>query len=243
MKKLLFLLSVLSITLLSSCSIYEEIYFEKDGQVSYNMTLDMSEMLAMVPPEKMTSMPADSTISFAEMIKEKVDMDTLSSMEIEDLKNIMPFYLSTKMDAETKSATISIYGKFSSAEDLNKGFMAMKRMASKNEGKMSGLPQSNDLMNTYNTFNYSWDGKTMRRTGGKKTSSQSEEQATSKGNEFAKLLTGGKMRVKYHFPIKVNTIDNPDALISQDGKTVIVEYKAIDLIENPEKTSIEIKLK
>ncbi|MBE0391059.1 hypothetical protein [Flavobacterium sp. PL002] len=48
--------------------------------------------------------------------------------------------------------------------------------------------------------------------------------------------------IKYHFPRKIKTVSNPNAVISADKKSLELNLKIIDFLENPTSTNLEVTL-
>lgn len=236
MKKSLLLLIVT--ILFSSCSIYEEIYFNEDMSVKYEMKFDASELLGMVSASSLSSssFPTDSVLSFADIIAEHKDsLQTLSAEEqliLEDFKSVT---LKIKSDTIDKTFFITLLGDFKDSEALNRAL----KVISEQKGKGSDVKTGRKVVDQFdNTSKYFWDGRNMKREIQPKTSVGSE---ASKDQNMMDMLSTGKMIVKYHFPKRVTKVNNPDALFSQDGKTIVIEYSTKDFMNSAKKINIEIE--
>ena len=248
------LFTIISALLLSSCSVYEEITFHKGGKMSYNMTFDAGELLKMFPEKGISGgKMSDSIISFAEMIeKEKTEMiGQYPDME-KDLDNIKPLYMRFVENAEKCECYISIYGDFKDSEALANAFQSMNNLASQAKDTDNKIPASKENMTEWmsNFPQYHWNGKTMKRYIDAAQiipdEDDMEEDPTVGKDPFSdwtSFFEGSKMTVKYHFPQKVESVSDPNALLSQDGKTVIIEYPGSVFTKSPDKANIEIKLK
>lgn len=255
MKKVLIFLSIAVLCgILGSCSLYEDIYFKEDGTVAYSMKYDASAMMAMMPTggDKIykKDIPTDSLISIAEMVEmHKDSLDSLSDEERELLDGILPLRLLVNNDTVSKTLFTSLLGDFDNVEALNKAFVSLNRISAKVKSEKEGaqeITKSNPAVSGMNySSRYSWDGKSMRRTIEKCSLEDRDEEVedTKENKELMMLFSSGKMLVKYHFPRKVKSINNPDAMLSQDGKTVIVEYPSSMYIESSsDELAIEIEL-
>jgi hypothetical protein len=261
MKKNLYitLLIALSALLSSSCSVYEEVTFLKDGRMSYNMTFDGGEFMKMLSESKSSSSGkiSDSIISLVQVLEsEKMDMINGYPELKNDIENIRPLFFRTVENHQTGEFKMSIFGDFKDADAFNKAFKSMVNLASNTKDMdvdIEGIPATGkrggkDMIEWLAYFpEYQWDGKTMKRTiDTSKLELQTDDKEPSNKDPFSdwkSFFQGGKMGVKYHFPQKVNSVDNPDALLSQDGKTVIIEYPASVFTTSPQEADIEIKLK
>lgn len=257
MKK--YLISILSITLLiifsSSCSVYEEITLHKNGQMSYTMKFDATELMKMVPDKKTaTSKISDSIIYVGQMLKdEKMNIINKYPELNEDIENVSPIFLRTVENGTTGEFHISLGGEFKDVEEFNKAFRSMAKIAAASKDMdidVKGMPasdKSKDMIDWTEHFpDYEWDGKVMKRKidMSKLTISEDDEEALTKDpfSDWRSFFEGGKMTVKYHFPEKVKSINNPNALLSQDGKTVIIEYPASVFTTSPQDADIKIEL-
>lgn len=242
MKKILYTLFFTSTLLLTSCSIYEDVYFKQDGQVRYEIKFDASEILAMIPDaaDKAGDLPSDSIISVVDLLKQKGGSSKLLIENKEDIENITPLFLEMRNDKANQILTITMFGDFTNVEALNKALISINKLQEK--GKKEGMKNSNiGIDRITNTSSFTWDGKTMKR---KLDLSQIvNEAAGNKNDMISKMFSQGKMTIKYHFPEKIDKANNSDALISQDGKTVIVEYSASKFLKSDNSLDIEITTK
>lgn len=247
------------IGLITSCSVYEELYFAKNGNISYKLTFDSEQLMQMMPKDSASenSIPSDSIISFAELINKMADNENISyPEEKEDLENISRFSIRKFEDAQNKVFTFTILGDFDNDEQLNKAFFSMNRLMGKTSDTENSLSLGKSkIIDQFNQISqYKWDGKQMERytINIEIPEADIDEEALSDEDEaidlfnmknpFSTFLMGSKMQVKYHFPSKVDNINNPEALLSQDGKTVIIDYLATVLSESQNEANIKISV-
>lgn len=239
MKKKFYLLLI--VILFSSCSIYEEIYFNEDMTVKYEMKFDASEWMSTLSASSLSgygnSLPNDSVISLAEIMSEHKDtIQTLSLEEQQILNDLKPLNLRINNDTIANTFFISLYGNFANAESLNRTFKTL----SEHKDKAAGTsPSARSVDQLDNASRYFWDGKTMKREIDPDMLNKLKEN-TKQDKGLMDMFMGGKMIVKYHFPKRVINVSNPNALYSQDGKTVVIEYPATDFVNSAEKINVEI---
>lgn len=250
MKKYLFVLLLLISTCFSSCAIYENIYFQEDGSVKYDMFIDASEILSMTSDMNMNmpdKLPTDSTIYLSDIIKDTLDItDDIK----EDMKNIAPLAIRMQNDMTNKKLGISLSGTFKNAEAFNKAFISMKKLENKiksENDKALALNKNMSIDRLYNESSLTWDGSVMTRIVDRNEDSDPDTEAGNgvddilkSNNPFGMFLEKGKMVVKYHFPKRIEKISNPDAVFSQDGKTAIIEYNGSIFSKPTTEFSIEI---
>ncbi len=249
MQKNLLIISFFLSLFFSSCSIYENIYFLEDGSIKYQMTFDADEMIKMVPDMSMSS-PTDSTSSIKEALKESgLSLIDLTEDDKDDLENISPLFINIKSNKEEKSMKISLYGDFASADALNNAFTSLLKLSKKSElDKVKTSPDTPLNPKSFKELNftsrYFWDGRKMSRSVDVDVNSEIDETNESEPSEMndalLRLFTGGKMTIKYHFPNKVKSVSDSDALFTQDGKTVIIEYPAQIIAKPTQDLDVEI---
>ena len=242
MNKYLLILSFFTIILFGSCSIYEDVYFYENGSIKYQLSFDGSKLLEIPGMEK--DLPTDSTLSIIDMIEED---SIVSEIDKSDLENLSPLFISFKSDTVNNKLNILLTGDFKDAESLNKAFSSLNKtndLKKSNPSEISGMPfgkNSFDALKLYSL--YSWNKTTMSRTIDSTANDTSvEEPVDNLNTAIDQLLNEGKIVVRYHFPKKAVKISDPEALITQDGKTVVVEYPIEHFTKPSEKMDILISI-
>lgn len=262
MKQLKFIFPILiSIFLFSSCSVYENIYFSENGNVKYEMTIDASEMLKSMPSANdnySDKLPSDSVIHLASVMGDSLNIATNDTLR-QAIKDIEPLYLTYKTNPSDKTLKVSMYGDFANIEALNKALTSMCILNEQlNNGQQADIPkESFPLAKLYARSSLYWDGTNMKRTVAEEINNGLENEDDPNGEDkntdpfssqsqaalLSKMFMNGRIIVKYHLPKKTSNISNPNATISQDGKTVVVEYPGSVLSSSMEDIAIEINTK
>lgn len=244
MKKIIFVVLLMTTFLLSSCSIYEDVYFKKDGQVTYSIQFDGSEMMAMMPNlADSKKIPTDSLIAFTDIIKEKIDLANASDEDKKDFESLSPFFLKVVNNEEKKILFVNLYGDFKNVDALNNALTAINRQQQKSKDKSTDMPLNIDKLTNLSLFE--WDGKVMKRMyidPRIETDNFSDQEDNVMEKGASDFLSQGQMIVRYHFPSKVASVDNADAMLSQDGKTVILQYSGSKFTDPDNSTDIEITI-
>lgn len=248
-----FSLVLLSVSFISSCTLYEDITFHADGKITYSITLDMEEMMGMIPSlsnkdSLENNISSDSIISFAEMLAEKEGKREHTDEEKQLIFAIKPFSVRQVENYEDNVFTSSIYGTFDNDKQLNEALFAMNkliRFADNGRKYVSVFFDAPEYVSQY-----SWDGTTMMRytiknplfNGDENIEEReySEELISEIDHSFGGMVKASKMRIKYHFPYRVEKINNTEATFSQDGKTVISDHKATVFTDSPQDADISI---
>lgn len=229
MKKLIFLFSIIIISI-TSCSVYEDIYFSENGTVKYNMTIDAGELLSIAGQSSLKgteSLSKDSTISFAQIIKDTL-LNIPPEME-QDLRNIEPLNMRMESNDSLGILKLSFFGDFDNIEAMNKAFISMAKM--EDEIKKSGNRSLNKFSpnNLFNNSSYVWDGTKFSRilniqeeevilSGEESDDDPDKKLDKSVDESLARLFSQGQMVVRYHFPKKIKSVSNENATFSMDGK-------------------------
>ncbi|HCO66940.1 MAG TPA: hypothetical protein DIT04_04165 [Dysgonomonas sp.] len=250
MKKIIpFFIFAVFIFAVTSCSVYEDVYFKKDGTVSYSLEFDASALMTMLPVSGSASpIPNDTVISLTQILEEKKDsLQFLREEELAIIENVKPLQMRITNDTIQKTLFFNISGDFENAEALNRAFNTLNEISakSKTEKNVGENLISGNVPDTDFNSNYAWDGRIMKRivVREKPVVDDVSEESSREEEQMKMLFSNGKMFVRYHFPERVKKVSNTDALFSQDGKTVVLEYPSATYL-NPtaEKLNIEIEI-
>ncbi|HMI08268.1 MAG TPA: hypothetical protein VK528_12020 [Flavobacterium sp.] len=247
MKMRLYLLAVLASMALTSCQITENIYLEEDGSGKIAFDVDASELMGIAGDkvaETGQMQDIDSTFTFKQIFEQKKDsIAKLPAAEQARLKKLEDLSVNMKMNAASKEFRMSVFRDFKKATDLQDMMEAMKSI--KDLEKAPSTPENpfGNMMNgSSNTdLKYSFDGKTFKRTA-KIIDPKLQEQLKDSTGMMKMMFAGSNYTMKYHFPRKVKSVSNPNALFSADRKTVTIPYSLSEYIEQPDKMSVEVIL-
>lgn len=251
--KQIYLLLLCAITLsLTSCQFSENVYINEDGSGKMSFTFDASEMMDMMGDKlgegKEGEERVDSMLVFKDFLEEKKDsISQLSQEEQAKLMALKDFRMHMLMDPETKEMKFDLITDFKNADELQNMFTAMNN-ASNFQGK-GGATQVNDPNNPFSAFGkegatemeYSFKGNVFKRTAKVVDEEQYKQMVDSIG-EMAMMFGTSKYKLNYHFPRKIKSVSNEDAMFSQDGKSFVLEYGFMDYLADPKIFNIEVVL-
>lgn len=237
--------------LFTSCQFSENIYINEDGSGNMSFTFDASEMMDMVgnkmqegdDPEKRI----DSMLVFKDFLEEKKDsIAKLPKADRDKLMALKDFRMHMLMDPETKEMKFDLITDFKNTNELQNMFEAMNN-ASNLQGK--GASKVNDPNNPFSAFadggttkmSYTFKNNTFTRTAKIIDEAAYKTMVDSIG-EMAMMFGSSKYRLNYHFPRKIKSVSNKDAMFSADGKTLILEYGFMDYIADPKIFNLEVVL-
>jgi len=256
MKKI-FLLCIL-ISYLTACSIQQEIALRENGQVYYSLAIDASQVIAiggLSTTDEANSFPKDTIISFRDLLEEKdINLDTLSVEEKDLLTSITPLSMRIRSNMEEQELFISYYGDFENIDALNKALKAIayvEEISNKNE--QAGNKETDEfkkIINRYSQYHWDKNARVFSSINQYKPGAPKEEEEDIAGEDslsiideiggLSSMLGGGKFKMIYTFPYRVKETSNPKALLSNDGKSVIIEYPSTKFIDDPQISDISI---
>ena len=230
-----------------SCQITENIYLQEDGSGKISYDVDASELMSMMGDklgEAGMGDRVDSTMTFKQLFAEKKDsIAQLPKAEQDRLKKLEDLSINMKINSAEKIFKMSLLGDFKKPADLQDMSEAMKSLqALDKKTPDASNPLSGMMQSSGNTdLKYSFDGKVFKRN--LKIIDPKLQQQTQDSTGMMKMMFAGSQYImKYHFPKKVKSVSNPNALYSEDRKTVTIPFSLIDYMESPEKMSFEVVL-
>lgn len=257
--------ALLFIFTVSSCTITEKMILSEKGSGKFSYDIDGSQMMSMMAgalksksngdakkgDAKKKSKDIDSTFTFKEMLASKKDsIAKLSSEEQEKIKKMERFSMHMVVNEEKGIMTYSMFSDFnaiSELQDIMSPVQSMKSMVPGGSNKMmaanSGLPEDDSSMKFF------YDGKSFQKIVSKKEPKKEEGKGESdKDSEAAKMKESLEMiygqshyKVVYQFPKAVKSVSEPNALFSDDRKTVTIEYPLKQYMENPDKLNFQVE--
>ena len=97
----------------------------------------------------------------------------------------------------------------------------------------------------YYSVNFTFDGRTFKRivkiTDAEELKKQQDEIEGYK-KQVSKFKITESYLLKYHFPRNIKSVSNPNARISEDRKSIQLQFLITDCLVNPETTNLEIVL-
>jgi len=242
-KTLLFLIGLL--TSLTSCMFTEELTVNNDGSGTYAFKMDMSEMLESVKdmsnkdslkePEVL-----DTIVFFKDILEEK--KDSISKLTEEEqilLKSLEYLKLHMQVDEENGKMLMDFVMDFKNISELKD----MQNKITKAQALSDGKNQDNSLKSKADV-EYSFDGKTFRRSVIMKDLSEEKLQEVERSiQQSSSFLEGAMYKVIYHFESEIHSVSFKGAVISNDQKTLKIEVSLDSVMKNPKWLDFEVKLK
>nr|WP_315143992.1 hypothetical protein [uncultured Flavobacterium sp.] len=246
MKSILFLILGMTL-LLTSCTVTENIYVEADGSGKFNVDLDGSSLMAMMPKDSLKNEKSiDSTFTFKQLLADNKDsIAKLPISEQQQLKKLENFNMRMQMNQEQKQFLFSLQTNFKNVSELQDAMVAINAMSSlqnkvnKTNEFGAGVP-ADGFANNNAVVSYSFKGNKFKRTAALNTSKKVvPNEETAEMNKM--IFASSNYIVKYHFAKPVKKVSNTAAMFSEDRKTITIQYPFSEYMDAPEKMNIEVE--
>jgi hypothetical protein len=246
MKSLMLFLVLALMLLVSSCTVTENIYVNADGSGKFNVDLDGSSLMAMMPKDSLgVEKNVDSVFTFKQLLAD--NKDSISKLPISEqqlLKKLENFSMRMQMNQEQKQFLFSLQTNFKNVSELQDAMVAINAISAlqnkANKAEFGATIPSEGVANNNSTLTYALQGNKFTRTAVLNTTkklTQNEEAA-----EMNKMIFASSNYIlKYHFAKPVKKVSNAAAMFSEDRKTITLQYPFSEYMENPEKLNLEVE--
>jgi len=231
---------------LTSCTFTENIYVNDNGTGKFSVDMDGSSLMEMAGDQLAGQMgedakkDIDSTFTFKQLFEQKKDSIAKLSPETQkELKKLENFVVTTKMSSTKKQFLMTMATDFKNVNELQDILQTLSTFQ-KLEGA-SANPLGSGFGDNNSKLSYSYDGKKFTR---KATIDQQKVAAKAKDTapDMSKMIfASSNYIVKYHFPKKIKKVSNPNALFSDDRKSLTIQYTFTDYMENPDKLNFDVE--
>jgi len=233
------------LTSLTSCMFTEELSVNNDGSGTYAFKMDMSQMMeSMKDMSNKDSIKEpqvlDTIVFFKDILEEK--KDSISKLTKEEqilLKGLEDLKLHMQVDEEKGKMLMDFMLDFKNISELKD----MQNKIAKAQALSDGKEKDNSLKSKADV-DYSFDGKTFRRSVIMKDLSEEKLQEVELSIEqSSSFLEGTMYKVVYHFESEIQDVSFKGAVISNDQKTLTIEVPLDSVMKNPKWLDFEVNLK
>ncbi|MFD1604224.1 hypothetical protein ACFSJW_08025 [Flavobacterium artemisiae] len=232
---------------LTSCTFTENITINENGTGKFSVDMDGSALMEMAGDQIGNQMGAsakkdiDSTFTFKQIFADKKDSIAKLSPEAQkEIKKLENFVVTTKMSSEKKQFLLTMGTDFKNVNELQ-DILQTASTLQKLEGGASANPLGSGFGDNSSKLSYKYDGKKFIRKAVIDQQKLAEKKKDS-GADMSKMMwASSNYIVKYHFPKKIKKVSNPNALFSDDRKTMTLQYTFTDYMENPDKLNFEVE--
>ncbi|MDA6069093.1 hypothetical protein NJT12_05625 [Flavobacterium sp. AC] len=235
--------ALIILLLLTSCQITETITIKPDGSgnIEVEQLRDENSYMQVVG-ENYSREEAfqDTTFVFQEYITKYnetfLKYTTVEQQLFKRYANVKAHLKKSSFEKEFRNTFTQNFSKVSEIADLYK-----------TEDYANDLRHNYALTaeNHYYKIEYSFDGKVFKRLVSVTNPEQLQKEKDQFRNvdpKYASLKLTQSYILQYHFPHKIKSVSNEKAIISSDKKTMTIEFKLSDCMQNPEMTSLEVVL-
>lgn len=246
MKATKWITGIIFLLTLTSCTFKEEIYINDDGSGKFSLNADASAIMAMIPKDSLGDKPMksmDSTFAFRDIFNSKKDsIAKLSKEEQARLKKLENFSMHINMNTEQKQLVFGVLSDFKNVSELQDAMSTMSEIKNIDKSKKAEAAPVVDFGKNNSKLSYTYDGKKFTRKASVEKSQEKEKESLkdSAMASYKMIYEQSNYVINYHFPKKVKKVSNPNALFSEDRKTITIEYPFMDYIQDPEKLNFEV---
>jgi hypothetical protein len=236
------------LAVLTSCTFTENIYINDNGAGKFSVDMDGSSLMAMAGDQIGNQMGAeakkdiDSSFTFKQLFDSK--KDSISKLPLEtqkELKKIENFVVHTKMSSEKKEFLMTLSTDFKNVNELQDVVQTMSTLQKLDKGGANASPFGSNFGNNNSKLSYAYDGKKFTRKAVIEKQKAEEKTADSNQDMSKMIFASSNYILKYHFPKKIKKVSNPNALFSEDRKTITIQYPFTDYMENPDKLNFDVE--
>lgn len=232
---------------LTSCTFTENININDNGTGNFSVDMDGSSLMAMAGDQIGNQMGTaakkdiDSTFTFKQLFEEKKDsIAKLSPESQKELKKIENFVVHTKMSAEKKEFVMNLATDFKNVNELQDVLQTLSTFQKLEKGG-GASPFGNNFGDNNSKLSYTYNGKKFTRTAVIDQQKLAQKAKDSSADMSKMIFASSTYVLKYHFPKKIKKVSNPNALFSEDRKTITIQYPFTDYMENPDKLNFEVE--
>lgn len=227
--------------LVTSCHFKEDIYINEDGsgRIEAECVRDENIYMQSMGEEYFTH-------------EEFIDSTYVVKDIIEKEKEIFSRFLPEHQALLRRYENVKVRTK---KDSYAKDYRKMVSMAFKNINEVEDLTNVydyvDDLQHNYPVkpegkrthLNYTFDGTTFRRNFKVLNQARYDEyKETIQSYKQVLNISNFSYTANYHFPRKIKSVSNPDAVLSDDKKMLTLKMSAIDCLDNPEIAFLEVVL-
>ncbi|WP_286443014.1 MULTISPECIES: hypothetical protein [unclassified Myroides] len=234
--------------LFQSCVTTEEVTVKKEGAITYGLEMNFSELLQAMPNSNGMSKDVKKALDLINgeelTVEQLLDLSLLESKKPEQkkdsilkanpnlLKKTENLRARVMMNDSVGNIALKIIAK--NASDLNTSLINLEELSALGEGNTKKLDTPEFVKNS----KFEWKKKTLQRT----ISVKPEDLQKGLG-ELGQMAGMFTYRIKVNFEQPIQSVSYADALIAQDGKSFVKEFKMSEVVANPKILEYKVELK
>jgi len=233
---------------LTSCTFTENIYVNDNGNGKFSLDMDGSALMEMAGDQLSGQMGADakknidSTFTFKQLLADKKDSIAKLSPEVQkEIKKLEDLTVNLKMNGEKKEFLMAFSKDFKNVNELQDILQAMSTLQKLEGGSSAANPFAGGLGKNNSILSYAYDGKKFTRKAILDKQKAAEKPKDSAADMSNMIFASSNYVIKYHFPKRIKKVSNPNALFSDDRKSITIQYPFTDYMENPDKLNFDVE--
>jgi len=233
---------------LASCTFTENIYVNDNGNGKFSLDMDGSALMEMAGDQLSGQMGADakknidSTFTFKQLLADKKDSIAKLSPEVQkEIKKLEDLTVNLKMNGEKKEFLMAFSKDFKNVNELQDILQAMSTLQKLEGGSSAANPFAGGLGKNNSILSYAYDGKKFTRKAILDKQKAAEKPKDSAADMSNMIFASSNYVIKYHFPKRIKKVSNPNALFSDDRKSITIQYPFTDYMENPDKLNFDVE--
>ncbi len=242
-KKPLFVL-LIAIFSITSCQVTEKIYLNEDGSGTFDLELNMSEMIKSLgsmdnkKQKDSTYVAVDTLINFSQMLIEKKDsIAKLSKEKQAQLEQLKGMQIKMHEDKNKGEFVMNYIVKFKNVNELSEVKDMLNSAQSLEKGKEKKLPSKSDMKFSFKR------NKFKRIVIAKKQTDKDSTKYNESMKKFDMFMKGSTYNIEYHFPRPIKSTTAKNVTYSKDGKVIYIKSTMQEVTDAPEILNFEVKLK
>ena len=217
----------------------------EDGSGTMNVAVNMNEMMAFGGAAVTDSMKVkiDTIVYMKQFLEEKKDsISKLSAAEQAKLRKLENFNIHINMNSETSEMVYDISTKFKNISEANDILNGLEQASNlmPNPDASTEIKKEEDSPELIGV-NYSFKKGIFKRDAYIKDKKMHQQQVDSMKQAEA-FMGGSNYTLKYTFAKKIKKTSNPEAVFSEDKKTVSVQAPFMEYFKNPDLLDLEVEL-
>lgn len=242
--KNILLVLIIAILSLTSCQITEKIYLNEDGSGTFDLEVNMNEMMKSLGDmggEKKKDtiyVVKDTIMDFSQMLLEKKDsLAKLPKEEREQIEKLKGMVIKMHEDKNKGELVLNYIIKFKNVKELADVQNMMSNAQSLEKGKDKKLPSKTNMQ-------FSFKKNTFKRIAEEKKLTEEEVVEYDESmKQFNMFMDGSSYNIEYHFPKTIKSTTAKNVTFSEDKKVLFLKSTMKEITDTPSVLNFEVKLK
>ncbi len=244
------ILILIASIIISSCTITEEVWIEKNGSGRYQMQMDLGQMLPMIAMMDTTGglddvETKDTVIHFSAFS----EADSFDLSEVERPELLEKVSVRIKMNMDNSEMIMSLATDFDYLEQITEIFQQVSKIKNLKKEKSDNPTSMDNILDLANEdgIGMTWRKGKLSRTEQTMDNDDMKKLGGSEMDEgemamMESMFGGMEYKTIVHLPGKIKKVSDPNAVI-EGKKTVIFTYDLAEILKKGKYGAFEISYK